>query len=246
MEQKAITAEQKKGVSSINSNKPNGAMEQEIDLLELFYVMVHHWKSLLLSFLIGATVFGAYHTLMVKPVYTASTELYITSTDSVISLQDLQVGSALTADYQSIITSRAVLNKVIDDLKLNTDYKGLKKLVSVSNPAGTHIIRTNVSTNNLALSRDIANDLLVVSIDRIYQIVGTSEPTIIDYSEAQAVEDATPGLLRYLAMGGMIGFVLVAAILSLVTITNSTLKTEDDIEKYLQLPVLSAVPFFNE
>ena len=140
----------------------------------------------------------------------------------------------------------AANDRVIDDLKLNTDYKGLKKLVSVSNPAGTHIIRTNVSTNNLALSRDIANDLLVVSIDRIYQIVGTSEPTIIDYSEAQAVEDATPGLLRYLALGGMIGFVLVAAILLLVTITNSTLKTEDDIEKYLQLPVLSAVPFFNE
>jgi capsular polysaccharide biosynthesis protein len=27
---------------------------------------------------------------------------------------------------------------------------------------------------------------------------------------------------------------------------NSTLKTDDDIEKYLQLPVLAAVPFYNE
>lgn len=246
MEQKTITIEQNKEISQVNRNKPNQTAEQEIDLVELFFVLLHHWKSLLLSFLIGATVFGAYHNMMVKPVYTASTELYITSTDSVISLQDLQLGSALTADYQSIITSRAVLNKVIDDLQLNTDYKGLRKLISVTNPTGTHIIQTKVSTNNLALSRDIANDLLVVSIDRIFQIVGTSEPTIIDYAEAQAVEDATPGLLRYLIIGGMIGFLLVAAVLFAETIMNRALKTEDDIEKYLQLPVLSAVPYYNE
>lgn len=246
MEQKTITIEQNKEISQVNRNKPNQTVEQEIDLVELFFVLLHHWKSLLLSFLIGATVFGAYHNMMVKPVYTASTELYITSTDSVISLQDLQMGSALTADYQSIITSRAVLNKVIDDLQLNTDYKGLRKLISVTNPTGTHIIQTKVSTNNLALSRDIANDLLVVSIDRIFQIVGTSEPTIIDYAEAQAVEDATPGLLRYLIIGGMIGFLLVAAVLFAETIMNRALKTEDDIEKYLQLPVLSAVPYYNE
>ena len=246
MEQKTITIEQNKEISQVNRNKPNQTVEQEIDLVELFFVLLHHWKSLLLSFLIGATVFGAYHNMMVKPVYTASTELYITSTDSVISLQDLQLGSALTAYYQSIITSRAVLNKVIDDLQLNTDYKGLRKLISVTNPTGTHIIQTKVSTNNLALSRDIANDLLVVSIDRIFQIVGTSEPTIIDYAEAQAVEDATPGLLRYLIIGGMIGFLLVAAVLFAETIMNRALKTEDDIEKYLQLPVLSAVPYYNE
>ena len=246
MEQKTITIEQNKEISQVKRNKPNQTVEQEIDLVELFFVLLHHWKSLLLSFLIGATVFGAYHNMMVKPVYTASTELYITSTDSVISLQDLQLGSAPTADYQSIITSRAVLNKVIDDLQLNTDYKGLRKLISVTNPTGTHIIQTKVSTNNLALSRDIANDLLVVSIDRIFQIVGTSEPTIIDYAEAQAVEDATPGLLRYLIIGGMIGFLLVAAVLFAETIMNRALKTEDDIEKYLQLPVLSAVPYYNE
>ena len=60
------------------------------------------------------------------------------------------------------------------------------------------------------------------------------------------MEDATPGLLRYLIIGGMIGFLLVAAVLFAETIMNRALKTEDDIEKYLQLPVLSAVPYYNE
>ena len=218
----------------------------EIDVLEVFFVLLHHWRSLLLACLIGATIMAAYHTFFVTPSYRASTELYITNTDSMISLQDLQIGSALTEDYQNIIKSRAVLNKVIEDLQLDTDYKGLGKLVSVSNPTGTHIIRTSVTTNDLALSRDIANDMLNVSIDRIYQIVGTSEPTIIDYSEAEAVDDVTPGMLKYMAIGGAIGIFLVAAFVIMRMFMDNTMKSDDDVEKYLRLPVLSAVPYYKE
>ena len=156
------------------------------------------------------------------------------------------MGSALTADYQTIITSRGVLNRVISDLDLNTNYKGLKKLIKVSNPAGTHIIHTDVTTSDLSLSRDIANDLLLVSIERIFDIVGTSQPTVIDYSEAHAVEDVTPSLVRYMGIGGMIGLLIVSAVLIIRMLMDQTLKTDDDVEKYLQLPVLSAVPYFND
>lgn len=218
----------------------------EVDLLEVFFTLLHNWRSLLLACLVGAAIMGAFHTFFVTTSYRASTELYITNTDSMISLQDLQIGSALTEDYQNIIKSRAVLNKVIDDLQLDADYKELSKLISVSNPTGTHIIRTAVKTSDLALSRDIANDLLNVSIDRIYQIVGTSEPTIIDYSEAEAVEDVTPGILKYMAIGGAIGIFLVAAFVIIRMFMDNTMKSDDDVEKYLQLPVLSAVPYYRE
>ena len=172
--------------------------------------------------------------------------MYITSSDSVISLSDLQIGNALNQDYQSIIKSRAVLNQVIADLQLNTNYKALGNKIAVSSPSGTHIIRTSVTTNDLALSRDIANDLLLVSIDRIFQIVGTSEPTVIDYSEAEAVQDVTPSLTRYMIIGGLIGAMLAAAVFVFKVLMDRTLKTEEDVEKYLQLPVLSAVPYYND
>ncbi len=218
--------------------------EETIDLVELFLMLLHHWKSILLAFLIGATLLAAYHTFFVKPRYSASAEMYITSSDSVISLQDLQIGSALTSDYQSIITSRSVLNQVIDDLQLNTNYKGLKSLVSVSNPSGTHIIHISVTTSDLTLSRDIANSLLTVSIERIYQIVGTGEPTVIDYSQAEAVEDVTPGMVKYVAIGGFVAVILVMAFYILRMLMDNTIKSDDDVQKYLQLPVLAAVPYF--
>lgn len=246
MEQNKQAAEQQQNAVALSRAEARQSEGMEIDLLELFYVLLHNWKLLLLAFIMGVAVMAGYHGMFVKPTYRATTEIYITNTDSVISLQDLQLGSALTEDYKSIITSRAVMNKVIEDLQLNTDFRGLRSLISVTNPTGTHIIRTSVTTNDLETSRNIANDLLNVSIDRIFQVIGTSEPTIIDYSEAEAVENVTPSRIRYMAIGGMVGVILVAAILVIRMLMDNTIKNDDDVEKYLRLPVLSAVPYYEE
>lgn len=245
MEQKNATLERQNLVLA-DRQSGNASNEVEIDLVELFFVMLHHWRAFLLAILLGATLMGAYHTYFVKPSYSASAEFYITNSDSVISLADLNLGNALTADYQTIIKSRAVLNKVIQDLGLNTDYRSLAKLITVSNPNDTHIIHMTVTTSDLTLSRDIVNDLLSVSIDRIYQIIGTNEPTIIDYSEAEAVNDVTPSIIKHMVIGGLIGAVLVAAFVVLRSIMDSTIKSDDDVERYLRLPVLAAVPYYRE
>ena len=245
MEQNRRTAEnQQQQMVTLNEAQYNN--EDEIDLVELFFTLLCNWKLLLVAGLLGAVILACYHGLCVRPTYKATTEMYITNTDSVISLQDLQVGSALTEDYKSIITSRAVLNQVISDLQLNMDYKALRNLIDVSNPTGTHIIRTSVTSTDKNASRVIANDLLNVSVDRIFQIIGTGEPTIIDYSEAEAIENVTPSLFKYMVIGGFVSVLLAAAFVVIRMLMDTTIKNDDDVEKYLKLPVLAGVPYYDD
>ena len=243
MEQKKQAAQSVGAVSTISSPQENVT---EIDLIELFFALLDHWKLLIVAAIMGAVVLAGYYGMFVRPSYSATTEMYITNTDSVISLQDLQIGTQLTEDYKTIITSRAVLNRVIDDLQLNTDFKQLRKLITVNNPSGTHIIRTTVTTSDIETSKNIANDLLGVSIDSIFQIIGTGEPTVIEYSEVEAVENVTPSLKKYIAIGGVLGVILAMAIVVIGVLMDNTIKTEDDVEKYVKLPVLAAVPHFEE
>ena len=56
----------------------------------------------------------------------------------------------------------------------------------------------------------------------------------------------TPSLYRFLAIGALAGIVLACAFVTLRMLTDNTMKTDDDIERYLQLPVLAAVPFYKE
>ena len=220
--------------------------EMEIDLKEVFYLLVSHWKSILLAALLGAAVFGAYHTFLLKPSYQADASIYITSTDSMISFSDLQLSAALTDDYANIIKSRTVLNRVIDELDLNLDYKQLGALVSVDNPDSTHIVDIKVTCDDPELSRNITNALMNISVDKIYQVIGSGEPTVIDYAMSEAVQDVTPGLKKYLMLGGLLGALIVCAIVVLRMLMDTTMKTVDDIDRYLHLPVLAAVPYYRE
>lgn len=220
--------------------------EMEIDLLEIFYLLKSKWKEIFLALLVGALIFGAYHTFLVKPSYQADASIYITNTESALSFSDLQLSSALTDDYANIIKSRTVLNRVIEELDLNLDYKQLAKLVAVSNPDSTHIVDIKVTCDDPEMSRNITNALLNISVSQIYQIIGSGEPTVIDYSVAEAVQDVTPSLFKYLAIGGFLGACVACAIFILQMLMDGTMKTEEDIDKYLHLPVLAVVPYYNE
>ena len=69
---------------------------------------------------------------------------------------------------------------------------------------------------------------------------------MIDYSEAEAVKDVTPGMKKYLVIGALGGALLVCALLVVRMLMDTTLKTEEDVEKYLHLPVLASIPCFSD
>lgn len=136
--------------------------------------------------------------------------------------------------------------QVIKDLDLNLDYKQLSKLVNVSNPQDSHIIQISVTCGDIELCRDIANSLMNIGIDRIYQVIGSSEPTVIDYSEAEAVEEVSSGLAKDVALGALLGIVLACGLICVKFMTDTTLKTEEDVRKDLHMPVLAVVPYYEE
>lgn len=218
--------------------------EMEIDLKEIFYLLLGNWRSIFLAMLVGALVLGAFQVFFVKPSYRAGAKIYITNTDSMVTFADLQLSAALTDDYAQIIKSRTALNRVIEELELDITYDELEKLVEVVNPDSTHIIEIYVTCDDLELSRNIANALLNIGIRQIHQVIGSSEPTVIDYSEAEAVEDVTPGLLVFLLVGAAAGVALVCTCLIVRMLMDTTMRTEEDIEKYLKLPVLAAIPYY--
>lgn len=103
-----------------------------------------------------------------------------------------------------------------------------------------------VTCDDPELSRNITNALMNISVDQIYQVIGSGEPTVIDYAMAEAVQDVTPSLKKYLMLGALLGALIVCAIVVLRMLTDTTLKTVDDIDRYLHIPVLAAVPYYRE
>ena len=119
--------------------------EIEIDLLELFYELKKKLWLIILAAIIGGGVFGLYSKMILVPKYTSTAMMYVLSKETTLtSLADLQIGSQLTKDYKVMITSRPVLQEVVDELDLEYDYKELREKLIIDNPTDTRILTLSV------------------------------------------------------------------------------------------------------
>lgn len=216
--------------------------EIEIDLIELFYALKKHLLVILAAFLAGAVIAGAYTKLLVTPIYSStSTMLILTKETTLASLADLQIGSQLTSDYSVLITSRPVLQDVIDNLGLDMEYKDLEKNISINNPTDTRILEITVNDPDPETAKNIVDELSSVASEFIGDQMEVVPPKIIEEGEVPT-EKTSPSTVKNTAIGAIAGFVIAAGVVVVMTIMDDTIKTEDDVERYLGIPTLSSVP----
>ena len=218
--------------------------EIEIDLKELFYVIKRKLWIILLTGIVGAVGFGLFTAMVMKPVYTSSTMLYIVNkTTTLTSLTDLQLGTQLTKDYKVLVTSRPVTGQVITNLDLNLSHEQLVKKIMVDNPTDTRILTISVEDTDPYLAKSIADEFASVASARMAEIMDSAPPNIVE--EAYLPTQKTkPSITKNTMIGGLAGVFLAGAIILVLFVMNDAIKTPEDVEKYLGLNTLATIPVF--
>ena len=218
--------------------------EIEIDLKELFYVIKRKLWIILLTGIVGAVGFGLFTAMVMKPVYTSSTMLYIVNkTTTLTSLTDLQLGTQLTKDYKVLVTSRPVTGQVITNLDLNLSHEQLVKKIKVDNPTDTRILTSSVEDTDPYMAKSIADEFASVASARMAEIMDSAPPNIVE--EAYLPTQKTkPSITKNTMIGGLAGVFLAGAIILVLFVMNDAIKTPEDVEKYLGLNTLATIPVF--
>ena len=215
--------------------------EVEIDLRELFYALKKRILVILAAILAGAVIAGV-TKLFITPVYSATaTMLVLTKETTLSSLADLQIGSQLTKDYNILITSRTVLQDVVDELNLDMTYKELKERITVENPSDTRILSITAIDKDPEMAKKIADTLAKTSADFIGDKMEVTPPKIIEEGEVPTIQ-TSPSTKKNVLIGALAGLVLSAGVIILLTLMDDTIKSEDDIENYLGLTTLASIP----
>ena len=216
--------------------------EIEIDLLELFYVLRKNIVAIILASLLGTAVFGAYSFLIAKPVYESTSKLYILSqSTSLTSFADIQISNSLAKDYEEMIFSRPVVMQVAQNLNLDYTYEELKGMVSINNPADTRCLNITCHSNDMQEASDLANEFATVAKRQISDIMDTDEPAL--YENAISNEDPVkPEKLKNMIIGFLLGFIIACGVIIVRYLLNDSLKSEEDIEKFLGLNTLASIP----
>lgn len=215
---------------------------EEIDLVWLFYALIRRIWLIIVVAVICACVTAGYTFFRIEPTYTStSTMLVLTKETTLTSLADLQIGSQLTKDYTVLITSRPVLEAVIVNLKLDMNYKQLKECVDIENPDDTRLLMVSVTLNDPKMAKAVVDELAAVASDFIGDKMEVTPPKIIEEGEASGTKTG-PNLSRNTLIGFLVGAFLVCVIVVILELLNDSVQTEEDIERYLDLPTLAVVP----
>lgn len=218
--------------------------DREIDVKELFHVVVHKiWIVCLSGIGLAFLLFVISYFIMDRK-YESTTQLYILSnqdSSSEITYTDLETSSYLIKDYMVLVTSRLVTNQVISDLGLNMKHEELLKYITVENPEETRILNIKVEYKDPVIARRIADSIRDTTTGLITSITQNEQAIrIVEANEPEA--PSKPNIKFNTVLGGAIGGMIGVFIIVLYHLSDDTLKTSVDIEKYLEIKVIGSIP----
>ena len=222
---------------------------EELDLQELAYVLWKNKKMILLAAFVGIAIGLLYHSFFVKPLYKGSTSLVLskptstvstTSTDS-ITQSDVLLNQKLVSTYGEIIKSRAVAKEVIDELQLPLKEEQLMAKITVNSKKDTELLEISVLYSDPETAAKIANSLAGVFTDKVKEVYNIENVSVIDVAETNN-KLYNISLLKVSILASLGCMFFACFILFLTLYFNNTIKSQEDLEKLLGLPVLAVIP----
>lgn len=190
------------------------------------------------DFLILSAIFTFF---LAKPKYEASTQILVSQKEkeSKMMAQEVQSNIQLVNTYAEIIKSPRILDDVA---KENKDYSAdkLSKMIDVNTEADSQILNVGVRSKSEKESEKIANDVAKVFSKDVPDIMSVDNVSILSKANGTA-EKVSPRTIMNLFAGLILGLVLAIIIAALREIFDKRIRTEEDVEKELGVPVLGSI-----
>ena len=234
------------------SRKNYGMMNQEIqddevtiDLMELFSALWAKKTIIILSAVFMALVAFVGTKMFVTPKYTSVTKLYVMAknddSSASATYSELQSGSMLTKDYMELVKSRPVLEKTISKLKLDMTPEKLAGMITTETPTDTRIMSIGVTDDDPKEAKQIADTLRKAVSVQITEIMNADSVNTVEEGNLPT-SPSSPNVKKNMMLGAMLGLVISMGFVVLIFLLDDTVKTPDDVEKYLGLNVLVSIP----
>lgn len=212
-------------------------------MLELFHVLLNKFWIILLAGIIAALAFVGGTILFITPQYQSTTKMYVLSKqdNNTITQQDMQTSLSLTKDYAELIKSRTVTEGVIAQLNLDLTHEQLLGKVSVDSATDTRILSITVTDPDPYEACKIANAIRDVAANHIKNVMDIDAVNVVETANIPD-QKSSPNISKNGVIGGFLGVLLSVAIILIAYIFNDTIKTQEDVERYLGLSMLGTIP----
>ena len=228
-----------------NKTQPSEAME--LDIKRIFGVILR--RKLLISLVAVicavATFLGTW--MLITPEYQSKAMFYVNnyaqmgeSTGSITS-SDISASKNLVDSYIIILNTYASLEEVIQEADVRRTPSQVEKMISASSVNSTEIFQVVVTSTDPEEALKIAQAITVVLPRRISTILEGTSAHVVDVP-LLADEPSSPSYSGNTLLGFLAGLLISLVAVVLNDLFDVTVRSEEDITRKYNLPILSSVP----
>ncbi|MDC7778951.1 YveK family protein [Priestia megaterium] len=222
-------------------------MEETISLRDLFQVLRKRLWLIAFIAIIAATISAVISFFVLTPVYQTSTQILVNQAKSEQQLYNagaVQTNVQLISTYNDIIKSPAILDTVIEKLKLDGSAKSLSGQIQVTSAENSQVALITVQDTNAKRATEIANTTASVFQQKVPKIMNMNIDNVSILSKADLAASKSPVKpqpVLNIAIALVVGLMVGIGLSFLLEYLDNTIKTEQDIENILELPVMGVI-----
>jgi len=222
----------------------NYNQEQEIDLRQLFQLLLSNIKSIILVTLLSGVIAFLISNYIITPEYSSTVKLYVnnrTAADTeTLTTSDISAAQQLVGTYVAIIQSDSMLNDVIDEIGVDYTPSQIREMMSANSVNNTEVFYVTIQGEDSLEVAAIADEIAKISPTKIAEIVEGSSVKILDRAKVSNIP-IYPNVKLNTAIGLLLGFMLVCLMIIVIDLLDTKINVEEDVEEITDLPILGVI-----
>ena len=223
-------------------------MEETISLKELFQTIRKRLSLIVLITIIATTASGVVSFFLLTPIYQSSTQLLVNQSKSELgqySSADIQTNLQLINTYNVIIKSPAILSKVSEQVGGEETAGSLNSKITVNSANNSQVVNITVQHEDPAMAALIANTTATVFQREIITLMNVDNVSILSEATASS-SPVKPNPKLNMAIAFVVGLMAGVGLAFLLEFLDNTVKSEQDVEQVLGLPVLGTITIIED
>lgn len=223
-------------------------MEQDIlkfeDLIQIIKKKFKIIAFIVLSITVLAAVINFY---FITPVYRSVTELFVgkNSIQKDYDISDIQAYQKLLLTYEEVIKTDDLIEKALEKNDLDVDLNYVSKHINVEPKSDTQIIEISYEDTNEVLSKDILEAVTNEFISYSKDLIPDGTVKIVEKAKIPT-SPISPRKAINIMVSFVLGVILSISAAILLEVLDKTIKTKEQIEKLIDIPVIGVIPMENK
>lgn len=229
-----------------NKGKMEVYMESTIDLTKILEILRKNMKVLIILPLLGLVISAIISFFFLDEKYQASTQVLVNQkeSDTQMMAQEVQSNIQLVNTYSEIVKSPRILDKVSKELNRKYSSSEISNMLTVNNQAESQLLNIAIESKSGNDSEKVANKISEVFSEEVPDIMNVDNVSVLSTADNTAKQVA-PKTVVNLIIGLITGLILALLIIFIKEMIDKRIKSEEDVENELEIPVLGSIQKFN-